>query len=204
MFDVAVLLAGCGMYDGSEPQETVLLLWALAVRGGRTLCVAPDIEQLHVVDHRDGNEAAGARGVAEEAARLSRGRIHALGSFEPSVADALAIPGGYGVGKNLMTGFATPGEIPAARPEVRALLAHFLEARKPIGVVSLGKILLESALPDAFTGQLRSERPDEAYVDPERRLAYAPGFLVGDRLDQIAPGIAALAGHLARWCGEEA
>ena len=112
MLDVAVLLAGCGLYDGSEAQETVLLLLALAQRGARTICVAPDAPQLHVVNHLDGNEATGSRQILEEAARLSRGRIVKLAEFEPEAADAVAIPGGYGVGKNLMSGFAIPGAIP--------------------------------------------------------------------------------------------
>jgi enhancing lycopene biosynthesis protein 2 len=205
MIDVAVLLAGCGMYDGSEPQETVLLLWALAARGARVLAVAPGVDQLHVVNHLDGEEAPGVRRrVAEEAARLSRGRIDLLDAFEPAAADALAIPGGYGVGKNLMTGFAVPGERPALRPDVERLLRHFLGARKPVGVISVARLLLESAIPDAFTGRLREERAEEAYPDAERRIVYTPGFLVGDRLDRIARGVDALAAQLVRWGAEEA
>jgi enhancing lycopene biosynthesis protein 2 len=199
MLDVAVLLAGCGLYDGSEPQESVLLLLALAQQGARTICVAPDAPQLHVVNHLDGNEAVGERRLLEEAARLSRGRIVSLQEFEPEAADAVAIPGGYGVGKNLMTGFAVPGTVPEVRPDVARLLGHCLERRKPIGAISLAKLLLEAVAVDSFTERLRSERADEAYHDDERRLVYTPGFLVGDRLDQIAPGIDRLVERLLAW-----
>lgn len=203
MFDVCVLLSGCGMYDGSEPQETVLLLSALARRGARPTCVAPAVDQLHVVDHRDGEEMEGRRRVLQEAARLCRGKITDLADFHPGRTDALAIPGGYGVGKNLMTGFAEPGARPSILPAVDALLRHYLGARKPVAVLSLAKLLLESVEEEAFTGRLRTEAADRVYEDAGRRLLYTPGYLVGDRLDQIAPGIDALAERLLEMCARE-
>lgn len=199
MPDVCVLLAGCGMYDGSEPQETILLLSALARRRLRAVCVAPDVPQLHVVDHTTGDEMAGERSVLAEAARLSRGRVASLAGFRPRPADALAIPGGYGVGKNLMIGFADPGARPEIRPEVRALLQHFLDEGKPVAVISLAKLLLEVLVEGAFTERLREESAERAYRDEERRLVYAPGFLAGDRIDQVGAGIDALGGYLEEW-----
>lgn len=201
MVDVCVLLAGCGLYDGSEPQETVVLLTALARGGARTVCVAPDVEQLHVVDHRDGNEVPGAapRRVIEEAARLARGKVVPLSGFRPAASDALVIPGGYGVGKNLMTGFAEPGSPVQPRPPVEELVRHYLSERKPVGVISLGRLVLEAMLPEAFTARLQLETPERAYEDEASRLLYAPGFLAGDRLDRVAPGIEALAGRLIAW-----
>ena len=190
------------MYDGSEPQETVLLLASLARHGGRAVCTAPDVAQLHVVDHRDGNEAGGNRNVAEESARLARGKVISLDEFDPGATDALVIPGGYGVGKNLMTGFAEPGAVPVVRPAVRDLVGQYLCARKPVGVISLAKLLLESLVEKAFTERLRTEEANQVYADADRRLLYTPGFLVGDRLDQISPGIDALAERLISWCGE--
>jgi enhancing lycopene biosynthesis protein 2 len=201
MFDVCVLLSGCGMYDGSEPQETVLLLAAIARHGGRAVCVAPDVPQLHVVDHTTGDEMPGERGVLAEAARLGRGRVGRLEELRPEGTDALAIPGGYGVGKNLMTGFADPGARPEVRPAVRGLLEHYLEERKPVALVSLAKLLLESVVAGAFTERLRTEAPDQVYEDAERRILYTPGYLVGDRIEQVAPGIEALGRRLGEWCG---
>ena len=191
------------MFDGSEPHEAILLLSALARRGGRAVCVAPDIDQLHVVDHGSGDEVEGTRSVLTEAARLSRGKILPLSDFHPGRTDALAIPGGYGVGKNLMTGFAEPGARPEVVPQVRDLLRHYLEERKPIAVLSLAKLLLESEDEEAFTGRLRTESADQVYEDAGRRLLYTPGYLVGDRIEQIVPGIEALADRLVAWCGEE-
>jgi enhancing lycopene biosynthesis protein 2 len=176
---------------------------AVERRGGRIFCTAPEVPLLHVVDHLDGNEMAGERAVVQEAGRLSRGKIKTLTEFQPGATDALVIPGGYGVAKNLMTGFADAEVRRGVVPEVRTLLEHFLSSAKPVAVISLGKVLLEAVVDGAFTERLRREEPGEVYEDPERALLYTPGFLVGDRLSQVLPGIEALAERVLERCAEE-
>ena len=46
---VAVILSGCGFYDGSEIQESVLSLLAIEQAGASWHCFAPDEEQFHVI-----------------------------------------------------------------------------------------------------------------------------------------------------------
>ena len=203
MFHVGMLLSGCGMYDGSEPLEVVPLLIALERARARTFCITVDGPQLHVVDHRTGDEMDGRRELAPESARLSRGRIETLDHFQPESVEALIVPGGYGVAKNLMSGFASQEEPRRIRPQVQALLQHFLDARKPLALVSLGKILLESLVADAFTESLRTELPDQVYEDPDRPVLYTPAYLVADRLGQVLPGLDALAERLLELCAEE-
>jgi enhancing lycopene biosynthesis protein 2 len=145
----------------------------------------------------------GERGLLQEASRLSRGKIQALGEFRPEMVDALVIPGGYGVAKNLMTGFADAEGPRDVRPEVAALVQHFLSDRKPIAVISLGKVLLEAMVDGAFTETLRREEPGEVYEDPERPLLYTPGFMAAARLSEILPGIEALAERMLARCAEE-
>jgi enhancing lycopene biosynthesis protein 2 len=203
MFHVCMLLSGCGTYDGTEPHEAVAVMAEVERRGGRIFCVAPDAPLLHVVDPLDGNEMEGSRDVLRESARLSRGKIRALAEFQPGAADALVIPGGYGVAKNLMTGFADPAGRRTVLPEVQALLDHFLSEGKPVAVLSLGKILLEAAVDGAFTERLRSEEPGQIYEDEPRRLLYTPGYLVADRLAQVLPGIESLVERLLARCAED-
>ena len=70
---VAVILSGCGVQDGSEIYETTLTLLRLDQRGLGYRCFAPDIAQHHVVDHRLGEVAEGeTRNVLTESARLAR------------------------------------------------------------------------------------------------------------------------------------
>ena len=51
MKKVAVLLAGSGVYDGSEIHEAVFALLALDEAGASYQCFAPDKDQFHVVNH---------------------------------------------------------------------------------------------------------------------------------------------------------
>ena len=47
----AVILAGCGVYDGAEIHEAVMTLYSIAKNGAAYQCFAPDIKQHHVVNH---------------------------------------------------------------------------------------------------------------------------------------------------------
>jgi len=55
---VAVVLSGCGVYDGSEVHEAAAALAALTRRGLEPQICAPDQDQAHVVNHSNGNEEA--------------------------------------------------------------------------------------------------------------------------------------------------
>ena len=52
---IAVILSGCGVYDGAEINKVVLTLLAIENNGCIYQCFAPDIEQYHVIDHTTGN-----------------------------------------------------------------------------------------------------------------------------------------------------
>ena len=54
MKKIAVILSGCGVFDGAEIHESVLSLLAIKRLGGEYQCFAPDITQLHVIDHLSG------------------------------------------------------------------------------------------------------------------------------------------------------
>ena len=51
---VAVVLSGCGVYDGSEIYEAVITLLRLDQAGAVVKCFAPDMQQLHVINHATG------------------------------------------------------------------------------------------------------------------------------------------------------
>ena len=105
---VGVVLAGCGWLDGAEIQEAVAVLWALDRRGVEVETFAPNIPQMHVVDHREGEPDDGERNVLEESARIARGEIRELSDAKVSELDMLIFPGGFGAAKNLCS-FAVEG-----------------------------------------------------------------------------------------------
>jgi enhancing lycopene biosynthesis protein 2 len=189
---VGVLLAGCGLYDGSDPAETLLLLQALDEAGERPLILAPDRPQARVVDHLTTSAEEGpARNVLRESARLVRHPVRDLASESPESLEALFIPGGYGAAINFQESFAVPGAARPLHPEVDRFLRHFLEAGKPIGTIGLGEVPVR-ALCGLDLPEAPSASPTRLEVDEERRLWHTAGAASGARLGELRAGIGAL------------
>lgn len=74
MKTIGILLSGCGVYDGVEIHEAVLTLLALDRKGAKVVCMAPDIDQYHVVDHLTGEATEEKRNVLIESARITGGK----------------------------------------------------------------------------------------------------------------------------------
>jgi len=53
---VGILLSGCGVYDGSEIQETIAAMIALEEKGIEYVGISIDKNQHHVINHLDGSE----------------------------------------------------------------------------------------------------------------------------------------------------
>ena len=85
---VAVILSGCGVYDGSEIHEAVITLLRLDQRGAKVQCFAPNIPQLHVVDHLSGEVTGETRNVLTESARIARGEIKDVRQLHAAEFDA--------------------------------------------------------------------------------------------------------------------
>jgi enhancing lycopene biosynthesis protein 2 len=143
----AVVLAGCGVYDGAEIHEATLSLYAIMKYGATYEIFAPDIQQFHVVNHITGEEMPETRNVLVESARIARGKIQPLSAFKESDFDALLFPGGFGVAKNLCN-FAFEGANAGILPEVKDAIVSMNEAGKPIGALCISPALLALTLDD--------------------------------------------------------
>ena len=189
---VGVLLAGCGPLDGSDPQETLLLLLALEEAGERPVVLAPDRPQARVVDHRSAfTDEAATRGVLAESARLTRHPVRDLREVAPEELEALFVPGGYGAALNFQDGFARPGQPRPLDPDVERFLRHFETARKPIGTIGLGEVPVRAL----YGLELRDDPaapPSRVDADTARRLWHTPGSLASGRLEDLRAGIGAL------------
>ena len=131
---VAVILSGCGVYDGSEIQEAVATLLALDNHGLEAVCFAPDIEQMHVIDHLKGTPMHDEkRNVLIESARIARGKISAF--------DALIFPGGFGAAKNLCN-YAVAGVDLEVNELVRESINKIHQAGKPIVSLCISPVIL--------------------------------------------------------------
>ena len=134
--NIAVILSGCGVYDGTEIHESVITLLRLSQRGAHVQCFAPNIAQLHVINHLTGEEMPESRNVLVESARTARGEIKDIREAKVDDFDALIVPGGFGAAKNLSS-FATEGAACSVQPDVLALAEAFAEAGKPIGLMCI-------------------------------------------------------------------
>lgn len=137
----AVILSGCGVYDGAEINEVVLTLLALETNGVSYQCYAPDISQHHVINHLTGQELSGERNVLTESARIVRGSVKNLLHCSPNDYDALVVPGGFGVAKNL-SDFAFEGADFQLDPTVLSVLRGFKLQNKPAGYMCIAPVLL--------------------------------------------------------------
>ncbi len=200
---VGILLAGCGVYDGSEIQEAVLVALALARRGLGVEFLAPDTDQEDVVDHSTAEAVRGAerRSVLVEAARLARGAIRALASVPTEEIDAVVVPGGLGTVKNLCV--RPPGRVGGGplRPDVESFLSSLAARRAPIAVVGLAETLLARLEGRPLDPGAMSVPASEVVADEERRTLFTPGFLGTDDPLAVADGIERLVDRLALWLG---
>ena len=138
---VGVVLAGCGVFDGSEIREAVLTLLALDQAGAQPRCFAPDMPQAHVVNHLAGAPAAGeSRNVLVESARIARGDIQPLSKARGADLDAIILPGGFGAAKNLCN-FAFKGPDCTVQPDLARLLTEMHDAQKPIGLMCIAPVI---------------------------------------------------------------
>ncbi|MDV2856548.1 isoprenoid biosynthesis glyoxalase ElbB [Oceanimonas sp. CAM02] len=156
MKKVAVILSGCGVYDGAEIHEAVLCLLHLARNGARYQCFAPDKPQHHVLNHASGEESSEQRNVLTEAARIARGDIQPLSELNADDFDALLLPGGFGVAKNLCN-FAFEGADCEVDDEVLAACKGFARARKPAGYCCIAPVLIPKVYPAGVKGTVGTD-----------------------------------------------
>jgi len=208
MVKVGVVLSGCGVYDGSEIQEAVLTLLALDRLGATVVCLAPNIEQDHVINHRTGKMAEEVRNVLDESARIARGKVQDVAKAKAGDFDALVLPGGFGAAKNL-SNFATAGSKARVEPNVGRLLREMHKARKPIAALCISPAVVAAALRDERTGTKLTIGSDEATakaivemgskhvvcpvdemrVDEEQRIVSSPAYMYEARIGEVATGI---------------
>ncbi|HIJ43730.1 MAG: isoprenoid biosynthesis glyoxalase ElbB [Rhodospirillales bacterium] len=200
---IAVVLSGCGVFDGAEIHESVLTLLALDRHGANYQCYAPNIDQAHVVNHLSGEETAETRNVLVESARIARGDIKELKDFDAGSVDAVIFPGGYGAAKNLCT-FAFDGPECSVNADVERVVRDMAAAKKPIGALCISPALIARILDgaqvtigqDAKTaeaiekmgGMHKPTRQGEIVVDTDRGLVTTPCYMLDSTIGQIAEG----------------
>ena len=141
----AVILNGCGHLDGSEIHESVMTLLAIDRNDCSYTVFAPNLPQYHVMNHLTRQPMEGSRNMMVEAARIARGVVREISEYRPEDFDALVLPGGFGVAKNLFT-YAFDGVNAKVLDSVRDAVISTHKAGKPIGGLCIAPMLLAKIL----------------------------------------------------------
>lgn len=202
---VAVILSGCGVYDGAEIHESVLTLLRLNQRGIEVQCFAPDIPQLHVVNHLTGEATDESRNVLVESARIARGAIKDVREADVGEFDAVIVPGGFGAAKNLSS-LAVEGAACDVQADVLALLKAFAAAGKPVGLICITPALAAKIYGPGVVSTIGNDpdtaatmtqmggvhqdcHVDEIVEDTAHKLVSTPAYMLAQSISEAAAGI---------------
>lgn len=212
---VGVLLSGSGVQDGSEIHESVLTALSLEKSRAEIVFMAPNIDQMHVMNHYTGQEMDEFRNVLVESARIARGNIKDLAEIRGEDLDALIIPGGLGVAKNL-SDYAMSGSDCSVNPDVYRLVVEMLISKKPIGAICIApammsKILSEQNLSanltvgndsatskdiEAMGSQHQNCSTKEVVVDVKNKIVSTPAYMDAKSISEVAEGIEKLVNEI--------
>ncbi len=206
MKKIGVILSGCGVFDGAEIHESVATLAALDKYGLQAVCLAPDVEQMHVINHFTSEVAEGeTRNVLAESARIARGAISPLQSDSADDLDALFLPGGFGAAKNL-SDYAVKGDQMSVVPVVAEVLQRVYKAGKPIAALCIAPVILAKVLNtnsplltlgadgqdgenlNKMGGRHQATTHEEVVTDTENRLISGPCYMLDANIGQIMRG----------------
>lgn len=204
---VAVILSGCGVYDGSEIYETVLTLLALARADAEVTCLAPDIAHKHIIDHSTGDVMVDDdRNVMVEAARLARGEIEPLDNVKGDDFDAVIFVGGFGVAKNLSS-YAFDGSDYDADAGVIDFIQDAHAKGIPQGFMCIAPVLAARALGEQHvvltvgqSGEVASAleakgakhlecKVDDIILDQGNRIVTTPAYMLAGSILEAEAGI---------------
>ncbi|MBS9954455.1 isoprenoid biosynthesis glyoxalase ElbB [Vibrio alginolyticus] len=214
MKKVAVILSGSGVYDGSEIHEAVLALYAIEKAGATWHCFAPNIDQLHVINHLTGDEMDETRNVLIESARIARGNIDDVAKLNVDEYDALLLPGGFGAAKNL-TDFAVSGAECSINTHVAQACRAFANAKKPAGYLCISPAIIPMIYEQGVKGTVGNDEavsiafnqmggehttcPVEDIVFDEKHLVLStPAYMLAENISQAASGIEKLVSKLIK------
>lgn len=223
MKQVGVILAGCGFLDGAEIYESVLTLYNLDRQGIPYQCLAPDIQQMHVVNHATGEPTNEKRSVFIEAARVARGSIQKLDNSWIDQLDAFIFPGGFGAAKNYCD-YAVKGDNCSMNPIVESFMNKCVASGKPVGVICIAPLVLARALKDknihptltigdskgaaASVEKFGSKHQvcpvTEIVTDYDHRIVSTPAYMYNTHIADVAKGIEKLVQQVIAFMNESA
>ncbi len=185
---------------------------AIEKQGASWHCFAPNVQQMHVINHLTGEAMPESRNVLVESARIARGKIQDVATLNVNEFDALLLPGGFGAAKNL-TDFAVKGAQCSINPDVEAACLAFADAHKPAGYICIAPTIIPMIYGEAAQGTIGNDHhtaaafnqlgglhvdcPVEGIVFDERhKVLSTPAYMLAENISQAACGIEKLVERL--------
>jgi len=158
-----------------------------------------------VINHLTGEKMSESRNVLVESARIARGAIKDIREANAEDFDALIMPGGFGVAKNL-SNFAFEGVHCSLQPELLTLAEAFAESGKPIGLICISPALAAKIYGPGVTCTIGNDPDtakaickmggnhtecavDEIVEDTARKLVSTPAYMTAQSISEAAAGI---------------
>ena len=206
----AIVLSGCGVFDGSEIHEAVCTMLAVEQFGCSYQCFAPNTWQARTIDHFTGTAVAIAgdddnRNVLAESSRLSRRNTKDLKDFKASDFDAIIFPGGFGAVLNL-SDFAIKAADCEVNEEVKRAINESYDAGIVIGAMCIAPVVIAKVLgknkikltvgndEKVMSGLNKmgatavSVPATEVCVDAENKIVTTPCYMLCTSLKDVAEG----------------
>ena len=206
MRKIAVILAGCGRFDGSEIHESVLTLLSIEQNNATWQCFSPDLAQHHVTNHLTEEVVTSeSRNMLIESARIARGNVKNITELQVEDFDALIIPGGNGIASNLFT-LALDGKNYTVNDLVKKSCLDFTNANKPVGFICIAPAMIPgiyqtnieltigtdkatSSMLEAMGVAHFNCNVDEIHIDQNKRIVTTPAYMLAKNIVETYSGI---------------
>ncbi len=208
MLKAAMVLSGCGVYDGSEIHEAVITYYMLDKKGVKVSFFAPDMEQQVNINHLKKESCEEKRNVLVESARIARSNIKDIKELNVKDFDMIVYPGGSGAVKNL-SDYASKGKDLNLIPEVEKIIKEAAELSIIQGFVCIAPVLAAKACSnmgksvkitignderimkkvEGIACNPIAKNYDEYCHDEELKIFSTPAYMLAQSISQIAEGI---------------
>lgn len=205
MKPIAVILSGCGVFDGSEIHESVLTMLSLSKNDVEICFFAPNREQLDVINHINEETNQEKRNIMVESSRISRGKIAPLSSADAKKFSAVIIPGGFGVAKNL-SNFAIKGSDCEIDKDLLTFCREIHQQGKPMGLMCIAPVMLPKILNKAVKLTIGNDKKtiaqieqmggthiicsfDDIVVDEDNKVITTPAYMLASSPNEAWQGI---------------
>lgn len=204
---IAVVLAGCGRFDGSEIHESVLTLLSIEQNNATWQAFSLDLPQHHVSNHftEDVVIAAEPRNMLLESARIARGNVKNINELNVKDYDALIIPGGNGIAYNLFT-LALDGKNYMVNDLLKKTCLAFTNMHKPVGFICIAPAMIPGIYGpgveltignDISTASMLTGlgalhfncNVDEVHIDRNKKIVTTPAYMLAQNVVEAYSGI---------------